>query len=101
MSRGAVSTESIGDDKMSGLCQELLLPGSGIAGNEDSHGISSEHLPVGQNLLLTEASVVGTESGGIEIFVETMSSTMAVNNPGNPTGMLYKDRLFHIHTALS
>ncbi|XP_070585278.1 zinc finger protein 142 [Erythrolamprus reginae] len=90
MSRGTVATESIGGDKMSGLCQELLLPDSGIAGNEDSHGISSENLPVGQSLLLTEASVVGTETGGVEIFVEAMSSTMALSNPGNPTEVLVK-----------
>ncbi|KAM6464485.1 zinc finger protein 142 isoform 2-T2 [Liasis olivaceus] len=90
MSRGAEATESIGEDKMSALCQELLLPGSGIAGNEDNHGMSSENLPVGQSLLLTEASVVGTETGGVEIFVEAMSSTMALSNPGNPTEVLVK-----------
>lgn len=92
MSTGAVTTEPVGGDKMNTLCQELLLPGSTDAGNENSHGISSENLVVGQSLLLTEASVVGTETAGVEIFVEAVTSSMSLSNPGSTTGMLCPDR---------
>lgn len=74
------------------LCQELLLSGPADAGNEDSNGISSENLAVGQGLLLTEASVVGTETSGVEIFVEAVAGSMALSNPDSATGMLCSDR---------
>ncbi|XP_062972840.1 zinc finger protein 142 isoform X2 [Elgaria multicarinata webbii] len=90
MSRGAIATEPVGEDKMNALCQELLLPGPAVAGNEDNHGIPSENLAVGQSLLLTEASVVGTETAGVEIFVEAMAGTMSLSNPGNTTEVLVK-----------
>ncbi|XP_053257977.1 zinc finger protein 142 [Podarcis raffonei] len=90
MSTGAVTTEPVGGDKMNALCQELLLPGSTDAGNENNHGISSENLVVGQSLLLTEASVVGTETAGVEIFVEAVTSSMSLSNPGSTTEVLVK-----------
>lgn len=88
MSREAEATDPMGEDKMNALCQELLLPGPAIVGSEDNHGISSENLAVGQSLLLTETSVVGTETAGVEIFVEAIGDTMSISNPGNTTGTL-------------
>ncbi|XP_042309558.1 zinc finger protein 142 isoform X2 [Sceloporus undulatus] len=75
---------------MNALCQELLLPGPVVAGNEDRHGLSNENLTVGQSLLLTEASVVGAETSGVEIFVEAMADTMSLSNPDNTTEVLVK-----------
>uniref|UniRef100_A0A6J0TGY6 Zinc finger protein 142 isoform X1 n=1 Tax=Pogona vitticeps TaxID=103695 RepID=A0A6J0TGY6_9SAUR len=90
MSRETEATEPVGEDKMNALCQELLLPGPAVVGSEDNHGISSENLAVGQSLLLTETSVVGTETAGVEIFVEAMGDTMSLSNPGNTTEVLVK-----------
>ncbi|XP_061465289.1 zinc finger protein 142 isoform X2 [Rhineura floridana] len=87
MSTGTVTTEPMRGDKMNALCQELVLPGPVDAGNEDSHVISSENLAVGQSLLLTEASV---ETAGVEIFVEAVTSSMSLSNPGNATEVLVK-----------
>ncbi|XP_054828954.1 zinc finger protein 142 [Eublepharis macularius] len=90
MNTGAVTREPMGEDKMNTLCQELLLPGPADAGNEDSHGIASENLTVGQSLILTEASVVGAETSGVEIFVEAVAGSMSLSNPGNTTEVLVK-----------
>ncbi|KAJ7345967.1 hypothetical protein JRQ81_001917 [Phrynocephalus forsythii] len=90
MSREAEATEPAGEEKMNALCQELLLPGPAIGGSEDNHGISSENLAVGQSLLLTETTVVGTETAGVEIFVEAMGDTMSLGNPGHTTEVLVK-----------
>ncbi|XP_044294332.1 zinc finger protein 142 isoform X2 [Varanus komodoensis] len=90
MSRGAVATEPAGEDKMNALCQELLLPSAAVAGHEDNHSVPSNNLAVGQSLLLTEASVVGTETAGVEIFVGTMASSMSLGNPGNTAEVLVK-----------
>lgn len=75
---------------MNVLCQELLLPGPGDAGDEDSNGIANENLAVEQSLLLTEASVVGSESSGVEIFVEAVASSLTLSNPDNATEVLVK-----------
>ncbi|KAL8183057.1 UNVERIFIED_CONTAM: hypothetical protein K2H54_013698 [Gekko kuhli] len=79
-----------GGYKMNSVCQELLLPGLLDSGNEDSHGISSENLAVGQSLLLTEASVVETETGEVEILVEAAASSMSLSDPGNTTEVVVK-----------
>ncbi|XP_077176811.1 zinc finger protein 142 isoform X2 [Paroedura picta] len=88
MNTGAVTRKPLGGDKMNTLCQELLLPGLSDSGNEDNHGITSQNLAVGQSLLLTEASVVETETGEVEILVEAAASSMSLSHPGNNTGML-------------
>nr|XP_056717579.1 zinc finger protein 142 [Euleptes europaea] len=90
MNTGAVTREPEGRDKMSTLCQELLLPRPLDSRNEDSHDISSENLAMGQSLLLTEASVVETETGEVEILVEAAASSMSLSNPGNTTKVLVK-----------
>ncbi|XP_060119002.1 zinc finger protein 142 isoform X2 [Heteronotia binoei] len=90
MNTGAVTREPMGGDMMNTLCQELLLPGLSDSGNEDSRGIASENLAVGQSLLLTEASVVETETGEVEILVEAATSSMSLSNPGNTTEVVVK-----------
>uniref|UniRef100_A0ACB8G309 Uncharacterized protein n=1 Tax=Sphaerodactylus townsendi TaxID=933632 RepID=A0ACB8G309_9SAUR len=85
MNTRVVTRVPVGRDKMNTLCQELLLSGPSDSRNEDSHGISSENLAMGQRLLLTEASVVETETGDVEILVEAAASSMSLSNPGNTT----------------
>lgn len=92
MSTGTgTGTEPAEGDKMNTLCQELLLPVSAVAGNGESHDISSDNLSVGQSLLFTQASVVGTETTGVEIFVEAVAGSMSLSSPGSTTGMFCSD----------
>nr|XP_003214989.1 PREDICTED: zinc finger protein 142 [Anolis carolinensis] len=90
MSRATIAAAFVKEDRMNALCQELLLPGPTVTGNEDSHGVSGVDLAVEQNLLLTETSVVGTETSGVEIFVEDMTDTMSLSNPDSTTEVLVK-----------